>query len=216
MHECFCDYMCAHTCVNRQICLCDWPMDGVGEGPCTCAWMNMCLSRHMRGCVCMCVPMCVGSRTSHLPALWSPAGSSPAAAQAVPSTWTMTAAALTPSSAVLPHPNRCLGSGALPGRGEQGSLFCRAQRESSERLGLGWGEHSGLAAQQDHLPSVGCLPLPAPSSFRLRVHHSGDPWELEANFPRSLAMERPQVLPLIKVRREVEETRCTQASSSHL
>ena len=122
----------------------------------------------------------------------------------------------TPSSAVLPHPDRCLGSGALPGRGEQGSLFCRAQRESSERLGSGWGEHSGLAAQQDHLPSVGCLPLPPPSSFRLRVHHSGDPWELEANFPRSLAMERPQVLPLIKVKREVEETRCTQASPSHL
>lgn len=88
--------------------------------------------------------------------------------------------------------------------------------EGKQRLVLGWGEHSGLAAQQDHLPSVGCLPLPAPSSFRLRVHHSGDPWELEANFPRSLAMERPQVLPLIKVKREVEETRCTQASSSHL
>ncbi|KAI4558706.1 hypothetical protein MJT46_013348 [Ovis ammon polii x Ovis aries] len=41
----------------------------------------------------------------------------------------MTAAALTPSPAVLPDPNCCLGSGLLPGRGEQGSLFCRARRE---------------------------------------------------------------------------------------
>lgn len=190
-------------------------MDGVSEGRCTCAWMNMCMSGHMCGCVCICVPMCVGSTASHLPALWPPARSSPAAAQAIPSAWTMTTAALTPSPAVLPDPNRCLGSGLLPGRGEQGSLFCRAWREGGKRLGWGGGD-SGVAAQQDHLPSVGCPPLPTPSSFRLRVHHSGDPWELEANFPRSLVMERPQVLPLIKVKRGTEETRCTPASFSHL
>lgn len=157
-------------------------MDEVDEGPCTCAWMNMCLSRHMRGCVCMCVPMCVGSRTSHLPALWSPAGSSPAAAQAVPSTWTMTAAALTPSSVVLPHPNRCLGSGALPGRGEQGSLFCRAQRESR---GWSWGGGSTQGWQPSrticHLwgaslsllrpPSAsGCITLATPGNWKLIFH----------------------------------------------
>lgn len=75
---------------------------------------------------------------------------------------------------------------------------------------------SEVAAQQGHLPSVPPAPLPPPSPLRLRVHHSGDPWELEANFPRSLVMERPQVLPLIKVKRGAEEKRCTQASSSHL
>lgn len=142
-------------------------MDGVGEGPCTCAWMNMCLSRHMRGCVCMCVPMCVGSRTSHLPALWSPAGSSPAAAQAVPSTWTMTAAALTPSSAVLPHPDRCPGSGALPGRGEQGSLFCRVRRESGERLGSGGWGWGALRGGSPAGPSAICGVPPSPHSVLL-------------------------------------------------
>lgn len=75
---------------------------------------------------------------------------------------------------------------------------------------------SEVAAQQGHLPSVPPAPLPPLSPLRLRVHHSGDPWELEANFPRSLVMERPQVLPLIKVKRGAEEKRSTQASSSHL
>ena len=190
-------------------------MDGVSEGRCTCAWMNMCMSGHMCGYVCICVPMCVGSTTSHLPALWPPAGSSPAAAQAVPSAWTMTSAALTPSSAVVPHPN-CAGWGRASSLAEENKAPFSAGPRGKAVRGWAVGEHSGVAAQQDHLPSVGCPPLSPPSSFRLRVHHSGDPWEFEANFPRSLVMERPQVLPLIKVKRGAEETRGTLASSSHL
>lgn len=77
---------------------------------------------------------------------------------------------------------------------------------------VGWG--SGVAAQQGHLPSV--PPLSALSPLCLRVRHSGDPRELEANFPQSLVMERPQVLSLIKVKRGAEEKRCMQTSSSHL
>lgn len=80
---------------------------------------------------------------------------------------------------------------------------------------VGW-----RGAQEGHPagPPAICVsaPLPAPSPLSLRVHHSGDPWELEANFPRSLVMERPQVLPLIKVKCGAEEKRCMQASSSHL
>lgn len=61
-----------------------------------------------------------------------------------------------------------------------------------------------------------CALLPTPSPLRLRVHHSGDPWELEANFPPSLVRERPQVLPLIKVKRGAVQKRHMQTSSSHL
>lgn len=157
-------------------------MDGVSEGRCTCAWMNMCMSGHMCGYVCICVPMCVGSTTSHLPALWPPAGSSPAAAQAIPSAWTMTAAALTPSPAVLPDPNCCLGSGLLPGRGEQGLLFCRARREGGKRLGW-WGGTQGWQPSRTichlwgaplsplHPPSAsGCITLATPGNWKLIFH----------------------------------------------
>lgn len=128
-------------------------------------------------------------------------------------TQTMTIAALTPSPAVLPDPNCCL---VRPPAWERRTrlAFCRARREGGKRLGW-WGALRGGSPAG---PSAICCrvpPLPAPSSFRLRVHHSGDPWELEANFPRSLVMERPQVLPLIKVKRGTEETRCA-ASFSHL
>lgn len=61
-----------------------------------------------------------------------------------------------------------------------------------------------------------CALLPTPSPLRLRVHHSSDPWELEANFPPSLVRERPQVLPLIKVKRGAVQKRHMQTSSSHL
>lgn len=120
-------------------------------------------------------------------------------------------------SAVLPH-SHCLGSGLLPGKGDQGSLF---HWGLEERQGEGGPEGgSGLAAQWGYLPSAPPAPLPTPlpssSPLRLRVHRAGDPWELEANFPRSLVMERPQVLPLIKVKRGAEEKCCMQASSSHL
>ena len=183
MHECFCDYMCAHTCVNRQICLCDWPMDGVGEGPCTCAWMNMCLSRHMRGCVCMCVPMCVGSRTSHLPALWSPAGSSPAAAQAVPSTWTMTAAALLPAQRCSPTPTAAWGQ--APSLAEENKApFSAGPRGKAVR---GWARGGGstqgwqpsrtichlwgASLSPLHPPSAsGCITLATPGNWKLIFH----------------------------------------------
>ena len=118
-------------------------------------------------------------------------------------------------SAVVPHPN-CAGWGRASSLAEENKAPFSAGPRGKAVRGWAVGEHSGVAAQQDHLPSVGCPPLPPPSSFRLRVHHSGDPWEFEANFPRSLVMERPQVLPLIKVKRGTEETRCTPASFSHL
>lgn len=117
----------------------------------------------------------------------------------------------------LPH-SLCLGSGLLPGKGDQGSLFHWGLEGRQGEGGLEGG--SGVAAQWGHLPSVPPAPLPTPlpslSPLRLRVHRSGDPWELEANFPRSLVMERPQVLPLIKVKRGAEEKCCMQASSSRL
>lgn len=123
-----------------------------------------------------------------------------------------------PSSEALPTTSCCLESALLPGRGEQGLLF-HGRGGVGGQAGVGAGgleRGSKVAAQQGHLPSVPPALLPRPSPLRLRVQHSGDPWELEANFPRSLVMERPQVLPLIKVKCGAEEKHCTQASSSHL
>lgn len=99
----------------------------------------------------------------------------------------------------------------------QGSLSHRGLEWGGRRVGrVGW---RGARKWQPGRPSAICASRstsPSVPPLRLRVHHSGDPWELEANFPRSLVMERPQVLPLIKVKRGAEEEPCTQASSSHL
>lgn len=153
----------------------------------------------------MCAPMCGGFRPSYSSARWSLAGSSPAVAQAIPSSWPpgeWPQADLAPSSAMLPN-SHCPGLGLLPGTGEQGSLL---HLGLEGRHGVGGLERgSGEATQRDHLSFVSPAPLPPPFPLRLRVHRSGDPWELEANFPRSLVMERPQVLPLIKVKCGAEE-----------
>lgn len=105
----------------------------------------------------------------------------------------------------------------------QTSFLAEKSKISLYHLGLegrqgesGLERGSGGATQRDHLSFVPPAPLSPPPPLRLRVHCSGDPWELEANFPRSLVMERPQVLPLIKVKCGAEEKRCTQASSSRL
>lgn len=144
---------------------------------------------------------------------WEESSHSPGHAQLL-ANGRMTTSSPHPQLSVLPH-SHCPESGFLiPGRGEQGSLFypglAGRQGEGGPQRG------SGVATQCSHLPSVPPTPLPPPSPLRLRVHRSGDPWELEANFPRSLVMERPQVLPLIKVRHGAVEERCMQASSSHL
>lgn len=100
---------------------------------------------------------------------------------------------------------------------ESKAPFSAGPGGKSARGKWAWGGGLGGGGQLSRAICHLCLPhSPPPSPLRLRVHHSGDPWELEANFPRSLVMERPQVLPLIKVKRGAEEKRCTQASSSHL
>ena len=66
------------------------------------------------------------------------------------------------SGAPPPQPC-CLGSGLLPGRGEQGSLFCRAQREGSERLGWGGALRGGSPAGPSAIHGV----PPSPPSVLL-------------------------------------------------
>lgn len=169
--------------------------------PCTCR----------DGGVCMHVHMCVGVSESPIPL---PGGHSPGHPQPL-ATRRMTTSSRHPQlSSVAPE--------LLP-RVRPPSWQRRARLPFPPRLGGKVGEDglvggSGVSpggGGRGHLPSALPTPLPSPSPLRLRVHHSGDPWESEANFPQSLVMERPQVLPLIKVRRGAEE-RCMQASPSHL
>lgn len=104
-----------------------------------------------------------------------------------------------------PVPSVPLRSGRIslsPGRGQQSCLISGpGGRTVGGWPGLaGWGElRSGSLAGPSAICDTALLSSPSP--LRLGVHRSGDPWELEANFPPSLVMGRPQVLPLIKVKR---------------
>lgn len=158
-----CNYMCAHTCVSVQTCLCDsvlwieWVKGRVcvpGLGERVCKWTCVCEWMRVR----VCAPVW---RFQNLPPLCPVTTSreqsscSPGRSQLL-ATRTQTTAALAPRSAVLPHPQLLPGVRPPSWQRRTRLPFLQGPEGRWQEGGL---RGAVLRGGSPERPSVLCLPL---------------------------------------------------------